>query len=219
MKKVMAVIGFIVVFLLAVAGLVALFLHFTGMSGNLVFNDKPTPTPNQVISSPEALVTPTPEQVTPTPEITPTPEVVTPTPVPTPTPQPVGMNVGSGTFSSDTGVYINIDANWEAVTLNESQVEVTVDVKLKTYSLHIPDKNEGLVITLGDQSKTLATEVIDTSTESEDVLDLGKHTFTVDAQAGQAKILPLKVVWNFGGTYSGQTLETIEAGGDITIKR
>ena len=129
------------------------------------------------------------------------------------------MPLGSGTFSSDTGVYLNLEAMWEAVTGTGSQVNVNVTAQLKTFSLQVPEKPKGLVLSLGDQSVTLPVEPIQEETKDEVIIELGKNTFTVDLPQGSSKTLPLKAEWLFGGTYSGQHLESVIAEGEIVLNR
>lgn len=179
----------------------------------------PTAPPSTAHTVPTAKPTPTPTpkpQATPTPAPTPTP---TPTPKPTPTPVPAGLPLGSGSFSSDTGLWINTAAVWSAETLNNSQAKVTVKVNLKHYSLQSASAAKSLHITVGGQSVAYTVPAINTESDVEVVTELGTHTFTVNAPVGQTTPVTIRAEWLFGGTYSGQKLDSIVCGGDINIVR
>lgn len=226
MKSALKLVGYIIAFLLMAAGLVAIVLYIMGLGSNDF--DIITTMPPVITADPDELhATPTPSpQPTPTPFIevtpsptpspTPTPE---PTPSPTPTPNPAGKHLGSDTLTSDTGVYLNIDAIWNAVTASADTAEVTVLVNLRSFSLNTPARKGALVIKLNDQEVVLDVEQMVIDTDVEKTTQMGSHTFTVYAPPGQNTILDLQVSWNFNGTYSGRNIEFVEAKGFVTLIR
>lgn len=231
MKTTLKTLGYIVAFLLAAAGLIAIVLHIMDIDIPAAA-DPTTPTLPVVEQTVEPTATPAPtptagmssvstpyvSNVTPPAAATPTP-TPTPTPAPTPTPQPTGLSLGSGSFKSDTGLWINTTATWSAKTISSTHAEVTVKVALASYSLQLGEGNRALVISLGDQSASATVPALNLETDKEVTTDLGTVTFTVAISEGQTVTLPLSAVWHFGGTYSGQDLPTVTCGGDITLKR
>jgi len=184
----------------------------TGSTVKPVFTPAPVPT-----AKPTPKPTPKPTaKPTPAPTAKPTPA---PTPKPTPTPVPAGLPLGSGSFSSDTGLWINSVASWKAETMNNSQAKVTVTVNLKHYALQMVSSAKALTISVGNHSAALNVAAISSDSDAEVSTELGSHTFIVDAPVGQSTTLAVKADWRFGGTYSGKTLDVISCGGDITLKR
>lgn len=165
--------------------------------------------------------TPTPSP-TPTPEVTPAPSAE-PTPVPTPeiTPEPqnAGTPLGGGTFSSNTEKWINVDAVWNAESIDNDTVKITVVANLRSYSIHIGEKRSSLEIGVGDDGTAMDTPALNIDTEQEVTTELGTYEFTVNAPIGKITLVPLTVNWNYGGVYSGTQLDVISAKGDMTINR
>ena len=237
MKKILKALGYLVGILLMTAGLITIVLYMMGMitdkgESNIVTSMTPvessTPAPDGTViqndtqqngtnsvtaGTPTPIITPSP---TPTAEPSPSP---TPTPEPTPTPAPAGIAVGTGSFSSDTGIWIDLVATWDAKTLDNDNVEITVVCDLKSYSLQLGESNKALKITVGDQTATLTVPAINTDTKEEVVNQIGTATFTVNAPNGQITLVPLEATWSFGGVYSGKQLDEITCGGDMQISR
>lgn len=228
MKTALKMVGYIIGFLLMAAGLIAIVLYIMGLAGGedsiittMPPSQQATPTPEVTPFTP----TPTPEitpfiEATPTPtaEPTPTPSPE-PTPSPTPVPDPAGMPLGSGKCSSETGVWLDLDAVWEAETVDSSTAKVTVTANLRSFRLQTGGTRNGLEIMVGDQVTVMDVEALEIETEEETSTELGKYEFIVKAPKGQATILPLEVNWYFGGTYSGQQLDKVSAIGQITLNR
>ena len=175
-------------------------------------SDRPSPSPEQTTeaeSGPTELPGPTPE---PDPE--PTPE---PTPEPEPEPEISGVQIGEGTFRSDTGISLNIIADWKAVSLPDGKVEVTVSVSLESRMLHTIA--QPLTISLGTQSATFNASPVDYDEKELLISPIGSKTFTIDLAQGESITLPLSVEWQFRGTYSGEDFPSLSCGGDITLER
>ena len=174
----------------------------------------PTPTP-----MPVSTIMPTPVQPTPVPTPPPTP-VPTPTPAPTATPVPVGQAIGSGTFRSDTGVPMNVRAEWEALLLDESHVGVRVKVYLESYSLQIQNSRNAVNVSVGDSyvsADTPAVEIDDNANIHSSLLATTEHV--VPLAGGQSKTFPVQVQYLFRGTYFRQEIDTVECGGVISLSR
>ena len=219
--KIKAVL-FIVVFVLAVAiGCNALI----GMAN--MKQEQPEDTTDPFLISPSAspdagaAATPTTAPtVAPTvaPTIAPAP-TPTPTPVPTATPAPAGQVLGSGSFSSETGVPINIRANWTATVLDSERVQVKVEVILDSYALHIAESYGALNVSVGDQYASSNTPAVDYDGNEQLSTVLGSTTHTLSLAQGQSSSFTMAVEYHFGGTYSDQELPVIECGGSIQLSR
>ena len=48
---------------------------------------------------------------------------------------------------------------------------------------------------------------------------INSHTFQVPLTSGDIRTVPVQVVWQYRGSYSGVDLPTIECGGSITVTR
>ena len=166
----------------------------------------------QITSAP--VVTPIPTPI-PTPEPTPTPS---PTPEPTPTPIPVGTLLGNGSFTSDTGTYLNIRADWAARVEDESNISVTVDVFSTHYALH-SGSFRTLFIRLNGQYEGLYTPDIQYDDNILAETPMGSYTFLVPLAPGQTYSDTLGVEWHFGGFYGNQQLDVLECGGPIMVQR
>ncbi len=224
--KIKAVL-FIVVFVLAVA------IGCNTLIGMANLNkEQPEDTPDPFLMTPDvnsqtgstqapATVAPT---VVPTvaptvaPTIAPAP-TPTPTPVPTATPAPAGQVLGSGSFSSETGVPINIRANWTATVLDSERVQVKVEVILDSYALHIAESYGALNVSVGDQYASSSTPAVDYDGNEQLSTVLGSTTHTLSLAQGQSSSFTMAVEYHFGGTYSDQELPVIECGGSIQLSR
>ena len=239
MKTALKMVGYIVGFLLMAAGLIAIVLYIMGFdqkdntiittmapivdvttdeNGNTTLeNQQQNGTTSVTVGTPTPFI-----EVTPTPEATaePTP-APTPTPVPTPviTPVPAGIPLGSGKFSSETGAWIDVDALWTAETVDNDKIKVTVIANLRSYSLFTAATRNGLEIKLEDQYTAMDLTALTIDTDQEVTTELGTYSFTCTAPAGQATALDLEVIWHFGGTYSGKQMDTVSAGGMISVIR
>ena len=191
-----------------------------GVTSNPGVMITPTPAPT---AAPTAAPTPAPTPVptpAPTPAPTPTP---TPTPSPTPaiTPAPVsGTVLSDGKFTSDTGVGLNLQADYTVTSLDEKSVTVTVTVSCNTFGLQTNELYQGIGVSLNGVAKTMTQPGFnyDGSAGKKNIV-FGSCTFTVDCAVGSSVTVPLAVEWQFGGTYSGKTLDVLECGGQITITR
>ena len=164
----------------------------------------------------------------PVPTVAPTP---VPTPAPTPTPQPTvvippppteaayGASLGSGTYTSETGVGLNLRADWSAKTISAAQVEVTISVSADSYSLHIVAVPYAVNVNLAGQYVSLDAPAIDYDGTASINTKLASKTFTVNLSEGQSDSFHLDVAWSFGGVYQEMELPSIECGGDIYLSR
>ena len=183
-------------------------------------------------SSAQPTATPAPETPAPTPEPTATPaptpdpyyaETPAPLPslVPIPTSAPVleGDYIDSGVFKSETGVPLDVRAEWEAEVLDENRVLVTVNVYLDSYQIHVTEASRSVNVSVGESYTSADSPSIDwdNNAKLETLLATTAHTLTVPV--GCRMDFPLQVEYHFGGVYSKVELPVIECGGTITISR
>lgn len=181
----------------------------------------PTQAPAPATPAP---ATPAPTPV-PTPATTPAPTPVpTPAPTPTPTEEPLPVNfeseeLGSGSFRSDTGLYIDIRADWTARTVSANRVEIDVTVYLESYSIRLGPSEDAVNISLGGEYVSLATPAVQYDGNRMLVTQLASHSFRVDLPEESSNSYHLETVYNFGGTYGGVAIPAIECGGVISLSR
>ena len=155
---------------------------------------------------------------TPAPTAVPTPEP-TPVPVPTPTPAPVGQVLDSGSVRSQTGLPIDIRADWVATVLDSDRVQVQVTVVLESYALQIAESYQSVNVSVGDQYASCNSPAVDYDGSAKLETVLGTTTHTLYLAQGTSDSFPLAVEYHFGGTYSGEELPVIECGGSIVLSR
>ena len=169
-----------------------------------------TPIPVQTVS-PTAAPT-----AVPTPAPTPEP---TPVPAPTPTPAPVGQVLDSGSVRSQTGLPIDIRADWVATVLDSDRVQVQVTVVLESYALQIAERYQSVNVSVGDQYASCNSPAVDYDGSAKLETVLGTTTHTLYLAQGTSDSFPLAVEYHFGGVYSGEELPVIECGGSIVLSR
>lgn len=148
---------------------------------------------------------PTPQ---PTPEPTPQP---TPAPEPTPAPQPAGMQLSSGSFSSDTPYKLNIRLDYKAYAADDSHVTVDVSVYALHFTFHY-NSYPNLILKCGDQTQTVESAAINTDDNGLQETLLGSCSFSVNLPANQSVQLPISADWRYNGTYGKD-----DAGNPINI--
>ena len=132
-------------------------------------------------------------------------------------PEISGVRIGEGSFRSDTGISLNIAADWAAVSLPDGKVEVTVSVSLESRMLHTI--SQPLKISLGTLSGTIQAPAVDYDERELLITPMGSKTFTIDLAQGESTTLPVEVEWEFRGSYSGKEFPTLSCGGEITLER
>ena len=217
---------FIIVFLLVMATAVTLLLDMEKERKeveNLGYDPyaaTPAPTaPPVVTPMPVSTIMPTPVPPTPVPTPPPTP-APTPTPMPTPTPVPVGLVIGSGSFRSETGVPMNVRADWTAELLDANRVKVKVAVYLESYSLNIVASQNALHVSVGDDYVSANTPTIDLEDGSaihSSLLNTTEHILHLTG--GETQSFPVQVEYLFRGIYFNREIDTVECGGMIQLSR
>ena len=183
-------------------------------SSNVIVIDPNGTQSTAPVNTPAPATTPAPTP-TPTPAPTPTP---VPTPTPTPTPQ-YGDSLGSGSFKSDTGLPINLRADWSVKTVSASQVEVTIKVSVDSYAIHLQAVPYAVKLNVNGEYVSMDAPAVDYDGSAATNTVFGSKTFTVNLSEGSSANIPVAIEWHFGGTYGGQEIDVIECGGTISVSR
>ena len=145
--------------------------------------------------------------------------VPTATPAPTPTPAPVGQVLDSGSVRSQTGLPIDVRADWVATVLDSDRVQVQVTVVLESYALQIAESYKSVNVSVGDQYASCNAPAVDYDGSAKLETVLGTTTHTLYLAQGTSNVFPLAVEYHFGGVYSGEELPVIECGGSLVLSR
>ena len=131
-----------------------------------------------------------------------------------------GTNIGSGTVRSDTGTGLDIHADWSAVISGKDTADITVKVYADCYSLYTTATPDALNIALDGDNVSLPMPAIERDgTDGAGSVVINTHTFTVPLAAGELREIPLDVTLKYQGSYSGVSLDEIECGGTLLLKR
>lgn len=209
-------VGFIVVFLLALALLVNGAMKWD--DGRRAPAEEPEQTQEQPAEEPEN--TPEPEQPAQQQQQQqqpPAQQQTVPTPVPTQPPMPTGQTLGSGSFHSETGTGLNLICDWTAVSVEGNKAEVTITVSCESYSLYLSEMGDNIFLRVGDQPAQMAQPQLSIE-GGYTVTNFGSRTFTLPLSEGSNNF-SVAVEWHFNGSYSGVPLEVIECGTTITLTR
>ena len=229
-RRIKAVI-FILLFLLVMAVAVNLLLdmekdkrevvHLPGESAAPAPTEAPAPTPVPATPVPTPVPTQTPEPTRDPYIDTPATPVPTLQPLPTPTgtPTPEGEELGTGTFRSETGVGLNVRAEWTANVMDAKHVKVTVQIWLDSYSLHLIQVNNCVNVSVGESYVTANAPAVDIDDNSAHQTLLATTEHVINLSDGESRSFPVQVEYQFGGTYQQQELPVIECGGAIELKR
>ena len=229
-RRIKAVI-FILLFLLVMAVAVNLLLdmekdkrevvHLPSESAAPAPTEAPAPTPVPATPAPTPAPTPTPEPTRDPYIDTPATPVPTLQPLPTPTgtPTPEGEELGTGTFRSETGVGLNVRAEWTAKVMDAKHVKVTMQIWLDSYSLHLIQVNNCVNVSVGESYVTANAPAVDIDDNSAHQTLLATTEHVVNLADGESRSFPVQVEYQFGGVYQEQELPVIECGGTIEIER
>ena len=229
-RRIKAVI-FIMLFLLVMAIAVNLLLdmekdkrevvHLPSESAAPAPTEAPAPTPVPATPAPTPVPTPTPEPTRDPYIDTPATPVPTLQPLPTPTgtPTPEGEELGTGTFRSETGVGLNVRAEWTANVMDAKHVRVTMQIWLDSYSLHLIQVNNCVNVSVGESYVTANAPAVDIDDNGAHQTLLATTEHVVNLADGESRSFPVQVEYQFGGTYQQQELPVIECGGAIELKR
>ena len=246
MKGKITAVLFIIVFILVVAVICTFLTSFdTNPVPTAGPEDSPaiiqdttaeTPGPAPTMTPTMAPITNTPAPVPNTPAPTPAAgtetepgtETTEPVPTPIPTPEPTeevvpanypSEELGRGVFTSDTGLSLNIRAEWVAKTVSDNRVDIEVTVFVESSRLFLYASDHGVNLNLAGKYVTLSTPAVSHDSYDMAVTQLAKHTYRVDLPRNSSNSYHLDCVWNYAGTYSGVDVPEVECGGVISLAR
>ena len=130
---------------------------------------------------------------------------------PEPTPEPILAVNTSGSFTSDTGTYLNLLVEWSAAGEGET-VPLHVRFSAQSYSLYTVAAYGNLQLTVNGKNYYGDCPAINVSDKELTVTPLTE--FTVEVPRGN---LTISAVWHYKGSYSGKDLPTISASGEAFI--
>lgn len=164
-----------------------------------------TPPATEPPATPEVVETPTPIE---TPVVTPepTPEVIETEP-------PVYVVEANGSFSSDTGTYLNVRADWTATSQYGNTAYLTIELSVVHYSFYTDALPGSIVLTVGDEVINLGSPSISYDGSEQKVTAMASAKVEVPVGA----TVPINAEWHYRGTYGGVELETITLSGSAYI--
>ena len=173
--------------------------------------------PSDAVNQAPVVQNPVPATPQPTPEPTPTPK---PTPTPyVPTPEPIPQLLGSGSFETGRALLLNMHADWQATTIGNGVAVIEVVVYADHYSLDYGPV--GLTISVGDAVHQYESKEIRTYMNTPQSTEIGRGEFSMPYNMGESASFPLKVKWDFVGTYVDYGSNPVEIYGysiDETIR-
>jgi hypothetical protein len=129
---------------------------------------------------------------------------------------PTGDVIGKGGFSSETGSGLELCCDWYAVRTGENQAELTMTVSIRHATIQLNSLKENITLNLGNHTEKMDQPALNYR-GGKTVTVFGTRTCPVELTAG-SNVLPLNVQWHYNGSYGGQSLKTIECGGNITLE-
>lgn len=137
----------------------------------------------------------------------------TATPKPTDAPPPTqapGTNLGSGSFSSDTGTNLNISVSWEARDQGNGKCRVYITGTVKSYSLNVGSRP--ISISFGGYSTSVNGSSLNVASGG-GIKNSSLFSTYLDVPAGTEGTMT--VSWRYNGTYSEVPIETVTASGTV----
>lgn len=131
--------------------------------------------------------------------------------------------IGSGTFYSDSGTWLNVHADWSVKTISTTQIEVTVTMYVDHQSLFTGAIDDSVGIQVDGQYVTYNSPKINYDKNDPKMTELGSHTFTVDLAQGESRNIVISCVWGYGGEYGSPNgrvkIDALECGGTVAVTR
>ena len=102
--------------------------------------------------------------------------------------------------------------------MSATQVEVTVTIYCLHQTLYTGEYNP-VNLMLDGQYVSVYAKKIESDSYAQQSTQIASKSFTIDLAQGASKTFWLNVEWEYGGTYSGVQLDSVECGGNITLSR
>lgn len=123
---------------------------------------------------------------------------------------PAGEAGNSGRFTSNTGTGLELLVDWSTYTDESGTDMVRFDISIESYSIYVGSRVNGIVITLGGQTKKLDSGEIVYTTGPRKTFLLGSCTMELPSATAQAE-----VSWDFFGSYKDTPMDQITASGEV----
>ena len=123
---------------------------------------------------------------------------------------PAGEAGHSGRFTSNTGTGLELLVDWSTYTNENGTDMVRFDISIESYSIYVGSRVNGIVITMGGQTKKLDSGEITYASGPKKTFLLGSCTMELLSATAQAE-----VSWDFLGSYKDTPMDQITASGEI----
>ena len=123
---------------------------------------------------------------------------------------PAGEAGNSGRFSSNTGTGLELLVDWTTYTDENGTDMVRFDISIESYSIYVGSRVNGIVVTMGGQTKKLDSGEIIYTTGPKKTFLLGSCTMEPPSATAQAE-----VSWDFFGSYKDTPMDQITASGEV----
>ena len=123
---------------------------------------------------------------------------------------PAGEAGNSGRFSSNTGTGLELLVDWTTYTDENDTDMVRFDISIESYSIYVGSRVNGIVVTMGGQTKKLDSGEIIYTTGPKKTFLLGSCTMELPSATAQAE-----VSWDFFGSYKDTPMDQITASGEV----
>ena len=123
---------------------------------------------------------------------------------------PAGEAGNSGRFSSNTGTGLELLVDWTTYTDENGTDMVRFDISIESYSIYVGSRVNGIVVTMGGQTKKLDSGEIIYTTGPKKTFLLGSCTMELPSATAQAE-----VSWDFFGSYKDTPMDQITASGEV----
>lgn len=144
----------------------------------------------------------------PSPSLEPTP---TPTPSPTPTPTPIPS--AAGNFRSNTGMGLNVSADWTAVDAGNGKVKLKLQFFVESYALNVGKGYKNVIVTINDEKFTYDAPAITYDGKTLEKNELCTVELVLSVGADGKLNVPMTAEWIFMGKYGDAEIENISAAG------
>ena len=117
-------------------------------------------------------------------------------------------------YSSQSDILV-LFAEWHALEIEKDVVQVRISVGIHCYGISTAKHN--LTVTVNGEKQTFQTPAIESKKNEEKTFRFTTFTFQTDLSKARQKILNVSAVWDFNGTYNGQTLDALSATAKISF--
>lgn len=129
----------------------------------------------------------------------------------------------SGTLRSTTGTYLDLFVDWVAESPDGVHVTLTLTASLHCYSIDVGARPDMGRITLGDKTGKFSTPAFRQERNEKTTFPVFTRTYELTAgtdfpvQSDGVGSLPVRVVWQFNGTYGKTPLGDVIAEGTLKL--